>query len=263
MDATRLQLPPIGLGTMGVDDAAVIETALELGYRHLDTAQIYENEAVVGDGLARAIDANVVERDEITVATKVWADSLAPDDVRRTALKSADRLGVDTIDLLYIHRPIDTYDPESTLPAFDSLVADDIARHVGVSNFAIDDLQRAHQVLDAPIAAHQVEYHPLFQPDHLLDHAREHGYSLVGYAPLAGGQVRDVEAVVEVAGKHETTPEAVAIAWLASKAGLVAIPKASSRSHLAANREAIGLDLDSADIARIDGIDREVELFPE
>ncbi len=263
MDTTRLQLPPIGLGTMGIDDPAVIETALDLGYRHLDTAQIYENEAVVGDGLARAIDADVVERDEVTAATKVWADSLAPDGVRRTAIESADRLGVDTIDLLYVHRPIDTYDPETTLPAFDGLVADGLARDVGVSNFTIDELQRARQLLDAPIAAHQVEYHPLFQPAHLLDHAREHGYPLVGYAPLSGGRVRDVEAVVEIASKHGTTPEAVAIAWLTSKDGLVSIPKASSRSHLVANREAIGLDLDSADIAQIDGIEQEVELFPE
>ncbi|WP_440763728.1 aldo/keto reductase [Natronorubrum sp. DTA7] len=263
MNATRLQLPTVGLGTMGVDDPAVIETALELGYRHLDTAQIYENEGVVGEGLARALESNAVDRDDVTVATKVWADSLAPEDVRRTTGESLERLGLETVDLLYVHRPIDTYDPETTLPAFDDLVADGLARHVGVSNFTVDELERARGILDSPIAAHQVEYHPLFQPEGLLEHAREHGYPLVGYAPLSGGRVREVDAVVEIAAKHETTPEAVAIAWLASKAGLVTIPKASSRAHLAANLEANGLDLDAEDIGRIDGLERETELFPE
>lgn len=263
MDTSRLQLPSVGLGTMGIDDPAVIETALELGYRHLDTAQIYENEGVVGEGLARALESNAVDRDDVTVATKVWADSLAPEDVRRTTLESLERLGLETVDLLYVHRPIDTYDPETTLPAFDDLVADGFVRHVGVSNFTVDELERAGEILNAPIAAHQVEYHPLFQSEHLLEHAREHGYPLVGYAPLSGGRVRDVEAVAEVAAKHDTTPEAVAIAWLASKEGLVTIPKASSRAHLDANLDAVGLELDSADRALIDGLEREEEIFPE
>ncbi|WP_436345530.1 aldo/keto reductase [Natronorubrum sp. FCH18a] len=263
MNATRLELPSVGLGTMGIDDPAVIETALELGYRHLDTAQIYENEAVVGEGLARALEADVVERDDVTVATKVWADSLAPDDVRRTTAESLERLGLETVDLLYVHRPIETYDPETTLPAFDDLVADGLTRHVGVSNFTVDEVERARRLLDAPIAAHQVEYHPLFQPEDLLEQAREHGFPLVGYSPLSGGRVGDVEEVVEVAAKHDATPEAVAIAWLASKEGLVTIPKASGRAHLEANLEAIALELDSEDSARIDGIEREKELFPE
>ncbi|SDJ39038.1 aldo/keto reductase [Natronorubrum texcoconense] len=263
MDAPPLELPSVGLGTMGIDDPAVIETALELGYRHLDTAQIYENEAVVGEGLARALESNVVDRDDVTVATKVWADSLAPEDVRRTTCESLERLGLETVDLLYVHRPIDTYDPETTLPAFDDLVADGLVGHVGVSNFTVDELERARGILDSPIAAHQAEYHPLFQSEELLEQAREHGSPLVGYAPLSGGRVRDVEAVASVAAKHETTPEAVAIAWLVAKEGVVTIPKASSRSHLAANLEAVELELESEDIGRIDALEREEELFPE
>ncbi|RDZ52575.1 aldehyde oxidoreductase [Haloferax sp. Atlit-6N] len=254
-------LPRIGLGTMGLDtpdEAAAVTTALELGYRHVDTAQIYGNEAVVGDALAAAD----VPREDVTLATKVWADSLAPADVRRTTRESLDRLGVDDVDLLYVHRPIDTYDPEATLAAFDELVDDGLVRGVGVSNFTVAEVDEALDLLDAPLVAHQTEYHPLFQRPELLDHAEERGYDVVAYSPLSGGRVRDVDEVVAVAEKHDATPEAVSLAWLAEK-GLCPIPKASSERHLRANLDAVSLELDAADVAAIDSIESEVELFPE
>ncbi|CQR54149.1 MULTISPECIES: aldo/keto reductase [Haloferax] len=254
-------LPRIGLGTMGLDtpgEAAAVTAALELGYRHVDTAQIYGNEAVVGDALAAAD----VPREDVTLATKVWADSLAPADVRRTTRESLDRLGVDYVDLLYVHRPIDTYDPEATLSAFDELVDDGLARGVGVSNFTVAEVDEALDLLDAPLVAHQTEYHPLFQRPELLDHAERHDYDVVAYSPLSGGRVRDVDEVVAVAESHGATPEAVSLAWLAEK-GLCPIPKASSERHLRANLDAVSLELDAADVATIDGIESEVELFPE
>ncbi|ADE04922.1 aldo/keto reductase [Haloferax volcanii] len=254
-------LPRIGLGTMGLDtpdEAAAVTTALELGYRHVDTAQIYGNEAVVGDALAAAD----VPREDVTLATRVWADSLAPADVRRTTRESLEKLGTDSVDLLYVHRPIDTYDPEATLAAFDELVDDGLARGVGVSNFTAAELDEALDLLDAPLVAHQTEYHPLFQRSELLDHAEERGYDVVAYSPLSGGRVRDVDEVVAVAEKHDATPEAVSLAWLAAK-GLCPIPKASSERHLRANLDAVSLELDAADVAAIDSIESEVELFPE
>lgn len=252
-------LPPIGLGTMGIDEPDVIATALELGYRHLDTAQIYGNEDVVGEGIARSD----VPRDEVHVATKVWADSLAPDAVRRTTDESLERLGLDAVDLLYVHRPIETYDPDRTLPAFEELLESGVAGGVGLSNFSVGNLETARAVLEAPIAAHQVEYHPLFQPDDLLARAREHGYPLVAYSPLANGRAREIDAVVAVADEHDATPEAVCLAWLAAKDGVVPIPKASSREHLAANLEALALELAAADHERLDGIERTEAIFPE
>ncbi|WP_306056449.1 aldo/keto reductase [Natronococcus wangiae] len=254
-----MQLPPIGLGTMGIDDPDVIATALECGYRHLDTAQIYENEAVVGEGLARS----TVPREDAIVATKVWADSLAPEDVRRTAEESLERLGRESVDLLYVHRPIEAYDPERTLPAFDELYDRGVIGGVGLSNFTVEELETARTVLEAPIAAHQVEYHPLFQPEGLLSHAREHSYPLVAYSPLANGRAGGIDEVVAAAERHDATPEAVCLAWLAAKEGVVTIPKASSREHLEANLEARDLELEPAEIDRIDGIDRTEELFPE
>jgi len=251
------------MGLDGDEGAAAVRTALDVGYRHLDTAQVYGNESSVGAGLAAAVEAGVVAREDVTVATKTWIDRLAPDEVRPSTEAGLDRLGVDAVDLLYVHRPKGGYEPAGTLAAFDALVDDGLVGHVGVSNFERDELEEAIDLLDAPLAAHQTEYHPLFRRPALREHAVEHGYPLVAYSPLSGGRVREVEAVRAVAEKHDATPEAVSIAWLTDKEGVVTVPKASSEAHLRANLAAADLDLDPEDHERIDGIDHEEELFPE
>ena len=254
-----MDFPPVGLGTMGIDDPDAVATALSVGYRHLDTARIYDNEAVVGEGLA----ASAVARGDVTVATKLWIGDLATDEVGPAARESADRLGVEAIDLLYVHRPRGDYDPEATLPALDRLVDEGLVRNVGVSNFEPDQLDRAIDVLDAPLAAHQTELHPLFYKPELLEHARERGYAVVAYSPLAGGRVREIDAVRSVAAAHDATPEAVAIAWATAKEPVAAIPKASSEAHLRANLAVADLDLAPEESAAIDAVERETELFPE
>jgi 2,5-diketo-D-gluconate reductase B len=242
-----MNLPPVGLGTMGLDDPDAVATALSVGYRHLDTARIYDNEGVVGDGLAAGLAAGDATREDVTVATKLWIDDLAPDAVGPAARESADRLGVETIDLLYVHRPRGEYDPEATLPALDRLVESGLVRNVGVSNFGPAQLDRAIGALDAPLAAHQTELHPLFYRPELLEHAREHGYAVVAYSPLAGGRVREVDAVVEVADAHGATPEAVAIAWATAKDPVVAIPKAASEQHQRENLDVFDFALSKED----------------
>ena len=264
-----MELPSVGLGTMGIDDPDAVETALAVGYRHLDAARIYDNEAVVGEGLAAGLagDAGAADRsfgrDDVTVATKLWIDDLAGDAVAPAARESADRLGVDAIDLLYVHRPRGDYDPAATLSAIDQLVDDGLVRNIGVSNFEVGDLDRVIDVLGRPPAAHQTELHPLFLRPELLDRARERGYPVVAYSPLAGGRIREVDAVVEVAAARGTTPEAVAIAWATAKDPVVTIPKASSEEHLRANLAAAELELTESEIAAIDAVEREAELFPE
>ncbi|WP_435194956.1 aldo/keto reductase [Natronomonas sp. EA1] len=253
-----MELPPVGLGTMGIDDPAVVARAIDLGYRHLDTAQIYENEAVVGEGIAMAD----TPREELTVATKVWASNLAPEDVRVSTEASLERLGLDHVDLLYVHRPIEAYDPATTLPAFDALREDGLVREVGVSNFEPDDLEHAREHLESPIAANQVEYHPLFRPTRALADARANDYELVGYSPLAGGRVFDLPVVSEIADAHDASPAQVAIAWLLEQ-GIRVIPKASSEAHLRANLAAAELSLSPEEVARIDAIEEREELFPE
>ena len=258
-----MNLPPVGLGTMGIDEPEPIATALSVGYRHLDTARIYDNEATVGEGLAEGLAESSASRDAVTVATKLWVDALGAENVVPAARESAALLGVETIDLLYVHRPRGDYDPPATLPALDRLVDERTVGEVGVSNFEPNELDRAIDVLDAPLAAHQTELHPLFYRPELIDHASEHGYTVVAYSPLAGGRVREVDAVVEVADAHETTPEAIAIAWATAKEPVVTIPKASSERHLRANLAAADLELAPDEAAAIDAIERETELFPE
>ena len=254
------EAPRIGLGTYRNTDpdqcAASVTAALELGYRHLDTAQGYDNERYVGDGLA----ASSVPREEVFLATKVSTDRLAYDDVLASTEKSLDRLGVDSVDLLYVHWPIDSYDPAETLRAFDHLVSEGLVQHVGLSNFTPSLLDEATTHLDAPVFAHQVEMHPLLQQRELLAHAQREDHYLVAYSPLARGEVFDVPELTAVAEKHGVSEAQVSLAWLASKEHVVPIPKATSETHLRDNYAALSLELDAEDVERIDAIDREERL---
>mgnify|MGYP000103168846 FL=1 len=249
-------LPRVGLGTYSDDDRDQwrenVRTALDVGYRHVDTAQGYDNEQYVGAGLR---DADV-DRADVFLATKVSTANLAREDALATTRESLDRLGVGAVDLLYVHWPHDTYEPESTLPAFDRLRDEGRVGHVGLSNFTPELLDEAMGVLDAPVAAHQVECHPFLPQAELRAHAREHDYWLVAYCPLAQGRVLDDPVLGDIAGKHDTSPAAVSLAWLLSKDNVAVIPKASSREHMAANLAARDLELDDEDLERIDAIDR-------
>ena len=249
-----LELPPVGLGTWKNDDpqqcAETVRTALELGYRHVDTAAAYGNEAAVGEGIARAD----VPREEVIVATKVWHDSLGYDDAIESARRSRERLGVETIDLLYVHWPCFSYEPDETLAAFDHLREEGVIRHVGVSNFTPEHLDEARDVLDAPIVANQVEMHPLLPQADLRAYCAEWGIRLVAYSPLIHGEVFDVPAIRAVAQKHDASEAQVALAWLREK-GVAAIPKASGEAHLADNLDAATLELDAEDVERIDAIE--------
>ena len=251
-----IELPPIGLGTYENTDpetcAESVQTALDVGYRHVDTAEGYGNEAYVGEGLA----ASDVDRADVFVATKVGSRSLAYDDVLETAAESKRKLGVDTIDLLYVHWPIRTYDPEDTLRAFDELHDRGDVRHVGLSNFTPDLLTDAIDRLDAPVYAHQVECHPMLQQDELRRLAREHDHPLVAYSPLAKGTVTDVPELAAIAEKRDATPAQVALAWLLSKESVSVIPKAASAAHIRENIDALDLALDDEDIERVDALDR-------
>ena len=250
------ELPDIGLGTYEMTDPDVcarsIEIALNRGYRHVDTAERYENEAAVGEGLAAAD----VDRDEVVVATKIHEQNLAYDDVLEHADGCRERLGVEVIDLLYVHWPQVAYDPEKTLAAFDELYDRGTIRQVALSNFTPPLLRDAIDRLDAPMFAHQVECHPLLPQEKLRGLAREHDHYLVAYSPLAKGNVFDVPELVETAEKYDATPAQVSLAWLLSKENVIVIPKSATEAHIVENYEARELTLDESDIERIDSIDR-------
>jgi len=248
-------MPVLGLGTWQNDDAETcaesVQTALEMGYRHADTAQAYGNEDAVGDGLAAAD----VDREEIFLATKVWISNLAHDDVLATTEQSLDDLGVDSVDLLYVHWPAGEYDAAETLAAFDELYEQGKVDNVGVSNFEPRHVEEAMEVLDAPLFANQVEIHPFLQQEELRAHAEEHDYELVAYSPLARGAVFDSDVLTDIADGHGVSTAQVSLAWLRHH-GVTAIPKATSRDHIADNFESVDLALSESEIERIDAIER-------
>ncbi|AZH27172.1 aldo/keto reductase [Haloplanus aerogenes] len=248
-------MPSLGIGTWQNTDpeacANAVATALEMGYRHVDTAQAYDNEASVGEGLARAD----VPREDVFLATKVWIDELAYDDVLATTQESLEKLGVDYVDLLYVHWPAREYDPEDTLAAFDELYDEGLIERIGISNFEPDQVDEAIETADAPIFANQIECHPLLPQEELRAHCADRDVEVVAYSPLARGEVFDVPEIQEVAEKHGVSEAQVSLAWLREK-GVTAIPKATSEGHIRDNWESLTLDLDDDDVATIDGIER-------
>jgi 2,5-diketo-D-gluconate reductase B len=256
----RKGMPVLGLGTwQNADPEACVESvraALETGYRHVDTAQAYDNESSVGEGIAAAD----VDREDVFLATKVWIDQLAGDDVVESTEASLDRLGVDYLDLLYVHWPAGDYDPAETLSAFEELRAEGRIDRIGVSNFEPEHLEEARSAIDAPIFANQVEMHPLLQQANLREYCAEADIELVAYSPLARGEVFDVDVLSDIAADHGVSEAQVSLAWLREK-GVTAIPKATGVDHIEDNWASLGLELTDEEVARIDAIDREERLI--
>lgn len=250
------EIPRIGLGTWKNKEKRAcenaVEAALEAGYRHIDTAQIYGNEAAVGEGIERAS----VPREDIFLATKVWISELSSQDVLASTEESLAKLGTEYVDLLYVHWPARAYDPKETLDAFDELYDDGVIRRVGVSNFEPHHIDDARQHLDAPVFANQVECHPFLQQDELREYAAAESVELVAYSPLARSDVIGAEPLTEIAERHDASEPQVALAWLREK-GVTAIPKATSVEHIRDNWESLTLALSDDEITTIDSIARE------
>ncbi|MFC4437687.1 MULTISPECIES: aldo/keto reductase [Natrialbaceae] len=249
-----IDIPQPGFGTSGHEDDACTEsvrTALEAGYRHVDTAQMYDNEEAVG----RALEETDVDREDVFLATKVEPSNLAADDVIETTEESLERLGVDAVDLLYVHWPTSAYDPEETLPAFDEVRDRGWTRHVGVSNFTTELLEEATEILESPILANQVELHPRLQQDDLVSFSRDHDVQTVAYCPIAKAEVNEIDELQEIANAHDATPVQIALAWHYGRDGVVPIPKGSDE-HIRENYAALEIDLSEDERERIDALDR-------
>lgn len=238
--------------------ADTIAASLDGGYRHLDTSQHADTEHVVGEALRRS----GVPRDEVIVATKVHPRDLSPGDVPRSVEGSRERLGVDVIDVVYVHAPKAAYDPAGTLAAFDQLVTDGLARHVGVCHFTAPQLIEALDRLETPLYAHQVERHPLLQQRELLALAHEHDHWLVAASPLIRGFVAEVREIAAIADRRALTPTQVTLAWHHHDGKVATLPHTRDPGHLQQNLEASRTALDDADIRGIDDIEREWRLHP-
>lgn len=253
-----IDMPALGLGTFELrGDVArqAVAHALAVGYRHLDTAQIYDNEAAVGAGLRDA----AVDRDDVFLTTKVWRDSLGHDDLLRTTDESLRRLGVERVDLLLMHWPTDAVPLEETLDALQEVRASGKARLIGVSNTPPAMLKRA-LALVPDLATDQVEHHVfLGQPD-ILNIVRAHGMVLTAYSPVAQGEVMQDDTVRDIADAHGATPAQVALAWLLAQDRVVAIPRSSSAEHREGNLAAARLTLSDDDRARLDALPKDHRL---
>ena len=237
-------------------DAArpVIESALELGFRHVDTAAMYDNEASVG----AALTASGINRADLFVTTKVWHDKLSPDALRRSFDTSLGKLRLDHIDLFLVHWPSAKMNISATLDAITKLKEEGLARAIGVCNFNLPMIRHAIEEIGAPIAVHQVEYHPFLSQTPMLDYLRRRGIPMTAYAPLAQGRAAKDPVLARIGEKHSATAAQIAIAWLLDQENVIAIPKAARPSSQRANLDALNIHLDEEDRAAIAALPKDV-----
>ncbi|WP_028628005.1 aldo/keto reductase [Metapseudomonas resinovorans] len=248
--AQGLNMPQLGLGTWpmtGDECTSAVRQALELGYRHIDTAPAYENEAAVGAALRQSD----VPRDAIHLTTKVWWDQLQPASMRLSLENSLRALGTEQVDLFMIHWPAKDWDLARSIDTLVALRDEGKARCIGVANFPLGLLRQVVEDLGAPLSAIQVEYHVLLDQQRLLDYARSKGLVLTAYTPLARGLAAEQQAIRQIAEKHGALPSQVALKWLLDQDGVGAIPKASSMANQQANLDALKVQLDDEDRALI------------
>lgn len=245
-----VEAPQLGLGTWALRGAAcerAVVEALELGYRHIDTAEGYGNEAEIGSAIRG------LPRGELFLTSKVWRDNLRRGDLRAACEGSLRRLGTDYLDLLLIHWPNRAIPLEETIAAFVELREDGLIRGWGVSNFTTTHLRELAGRDD--VATHQVELHPYFRQDAVVAACRELGIPITAYTPLAKGRVTRDEVLLRIGRAHGATAAQVALAWTLQRRRLV-IPKASGRQHLQDNLGALDLELSEQEL-------REVEARPQ
>jgi diketogulonate reductase-like aldo/keto reductase len=227
----------------------MVEAALEIGYRHIDTAFIYENEAAVGEG----IRASGLPRDQVFLTTKVWTDSFRDGDLQRAAAGSVERLGVGPVDLLLLHWPKPNPSLAETINALNDVKAKGLTRAIGLSNFPSRLMQQAASLSEAPIATNQVEYHPYLSQRTLLETTRGLGSSLTAWSPLAQGKVASDPVLQDIGRAHGKTPGQVTLRWLVQQ-DVIAIPRTTSEKRARENFDLWDFELSADEMARVSAL---------
>ena len=247
------KVPSLGLGTYrlsGEECTRSVERALALGYRHIDTAQMYRNE----DEVARGLENSGVDREDVFLVTKVWPSDFSHDDVVRKTRESLRQLRTDYVNLLLMHWPSQDVPLEETLGAMTELKEEGRVKHIGVSNFPSQMVEEAAR--HAEVFCNQVEYHPYKAQDDLLEQAKEIDYLLTAYQPIARGEILDDETLREIGEAHGKTPAQVALRWLIQQEKVAAIPKSASAAHLESNLDVFNFGLSNEEMERISGLRR-------
>ncbi|MEU7020097.1 aldo/keto reductase [Streptomyces sp. NPDC046203] len=255
-------MPQLGFGVWQVPDAEAekaVATALDAGYRSIDTAAIYGNEA----GTGKALAASGLPREELFVTTKLWNDQQGHDSTLRAFDASLDRLGLDYVDLYLIHWPVPAKDAYvDTYKAFEKILADGRAKAIGVSNFQPEHLERLLGETSVVPAVNQIELHPqLQQAESRALHAK-HGIATEAWSPLGSGKgLLEVPAIVAIARKHDRSPAQVVLRWHL-QTGNVVIPKSVTPSRIRENIEVFDFELDAEDLAAISALEEGRRLGP-
>jgi diketogulonate reductase-like aldo/keto reductase len=241
-------IPALGLGTwklVGAECSHAVRMSIKLGYKHIDTAEIYGNQREIGEAL-RDFD-----RSKIFLTSKVWKDHMHFDDVIKACNRTLEDLKSDYLDLYLIHWPNEEVSVEETFRAFEKLLRDGKIKSVGVSNFTIDHLKDALRVAKIPITVNQVEFHPYNYQRDLLDFCMDNEILLTAYSPLGRGELLREKTIKEIADKYNRTPAQICIRWSLQK-GVVVIPKASSENHLNENLDIFDWAISEEDVKRLD-----------
>lgn len=247
-------MPALGFGTGQLTDDVcyrAVRHALDIGYRHIDTARAYGNEHAVG----KALRDSGIDRDEVFLTTKVWRDDLARDRVRASVDASLADLGVSCVDLVLVHWPADDVPLAETMTALRQLCDEGKTRHVGLSNFTPPQVREAARY--AEVFCNQVEYHPLLAQDELLGVARSLGHLLTAYSPIAQGEVAREPVVRRIAERHGRTPAQIALRWLIEQPGVAAVPRSRRPEHIEANLRIFDFSLSEEDSREMHRVARE------
>jgi 2,5-diketo-D-gluconate reductase B len=246
------KIPVLGLGTWqltGKKCIDIVEKALELGYRHIDTAEVYGNQSEIGKAI------KYFHRSEIFLTSKVWTNHLHYDDVIEACNRTLEELNTDYLDLYLIHWPSTEVPFEETFRALEELVVDGKVESVGVSNFTINHLKEALKVAKNPITVNQVEFHPYLYQKDLLEFCNKNGIVTTAYSPLGRGSILRDEAIKKIADKNNKTSAQVCLKWCLQK-GVVVIPKSGSEEHLKENLDIFDWNISKEDMKRIDLLDK-------
>jgi 2,5-diketo-D-gluconate reductase B len=252
VEAHGARIPLVGLGTWdlrGRTCARLVEQALRLGYRHVDTAELYENEREVGEGLR----ASGIKRGEVFITTKVWPSHFAPRELERSAKESLVRLRLSDVDLLLLHWPNPQIPLSETLGALCKVKRMGLARHIGVSNFTVALIEGAVQLADEPLVCDQVELHPFLDQSKVIAACRQHGMAVVAYSPIARGGVKNDAVLARIGKVHGKTAAQVSLRFLVQQ-GIVVIPRTSRIERLTENLAIFDFELSAAEMAEITSI---------
>lgn len=254
-------MPFLGAGTFRLKQQEAIDSvlmALNAGYRHIDTAQIYDNEAEVGEAIA----LSGVPREEIFITTKVWIDNLSPEKFAQSVKDSLQKLKTDYVDLLLIHWPLkdNSVAMDVYLAELKAIKTSGLAKHIGVSNFTNAQLAEAIAILgEGEIFTNQVEIHPYLQNRQVVAFCQQHGITLTGYMPFAYGEVLKDEVIQTIAKQHNASAAQVVLAWMRQQ-GYVTIPSSTKLANIESNIASLSLTLTADEMASINTLDRNFRL---